>query len=72
MTDETNCIMIVSAGTSGTFRTFCTGSPRQSLNHTEKGETDMSDMPEWLTELLSRLSEVFSKLLIKLGLKIIF
>ena len=30
------------------------------------------DMPEWLTELFSRLSQVFSKLLIKLGLKIIF
>lgn len=40
--------------------------------NTKKGETVMSDMPEWLTELLSRLSEVFSKLLIKLGLKIIF
>ena len=40
--------------------------------NTKKGETDMSDMPEWLIELFSRLSQVFSKLLIKLGLKIIF
>lgn len=45
---------------------------RDSFVNTKKGETDMSDTPEWLTELLARLSVVFSKLLIKLGLKIIF
>lgn len=41
-----------------------------SSTSTKKGEHAV--MPEWFTELFSRLSQVFTKLLIKLGLKIIF
>ena len=33
---------------------------------------DTANMPEWLVELIDRLMQVFTKLLIKFGLKLVF
>ena len=33
---------------------------------------DTANMPEWLVELIDRLLQVFTKLMIKLGLKLVF
>ena len=33
---------------------------------------DTAGMPEWLVELIDRLMQVFTKLMIKFGLKLIF
>lgn len=42
------------------------------MNLFAENEENNQETPDWLSELMNRLMVVFTKLLIKLGLKIIF